>query len=134
MLEQLAEKYYHQGYNCAEAILLAGNEEYSLGLDEKAIHSFAGFGGGFQCGDLCGALVGAYGVIGAKYIETKAHDSDKIKEYCNKMMRRFEEHLGARKCANIKPVFYDKEVKCLYTVIAGAKALEKTIIEIEESL
>jgi len=134
MLEQLAEKFYHQGYNCAESILLAGNEVYNLGLNDKAIHSFAGFGGGFQCGDLCGALVGAFGVISAKYIDTKAHDSVMIKEYSQKMMRKFEEYLGARKCMDIKPVFYDKEVKCLHTVVAGAKALSETINEIEASL
>ena len=133
MLVELAEKYYKQGYNCAEAILLAGNEEYGLKLDDNAIHTFAGFGGGFHCGDLCGALVGGYGVIGAKYIETKAHDSANICSYSNKLMCNFEKHLGARKCMEIKPNFYDKEQKCLFTVKAGAKALQEVIAEIEES-
>ena len=68
MLEQIAEKYYKQGYNCAESVLRAGNEYYQLGLDENAIHAFAGFGGGLHCGDVCGALTGAIGALSAKYV------------------------------------------------------------------
>lgn len=37
MLKDVAEKYYIQGYNCAESLIRAGNEYYNLNLDEKAL-------------------------------------------------------------------------------------------------
>ena len=37
MLEKVAEKYYLQGYNCAESLFLAGNEYYQLGLENKEL-------------------------------------------------------------------------------------------------
>ena len=36
MLKDIAEKYYIQGYNCAESLIRAGNEYYNLNLDENA--------------------------------------------------------------------------------------------------
>ena len=35
MLAEVAEKYYAQGYNCAESIIRAGNEVYDLHLHDK---------------------------------------------------------------------------------------------------
>lgn len=37
MLKDIAEKYYIQGYNCAESLIRAGNEYYNLNLDENAL-------------------------------------------------------------------------------------------------
>ena len=68
MLENIAVKYYNMGYNCAETLFLAGNEMYNLGYDEKSARLFAAFGGGLQCGDLCGCLSGAAGVLGAMFV------------------------------------------------------------------
>ena len=133
MLEQVAEKYYLQGYNCAESLMLAGNEYYQLGLDEKTIHAFAGFGGGFQCGAVCGALSGAVGVISAKYVDTKAHDFEHMKAYTNRLVREFKALAGGMDCAVVKPLLYSKEHKCLHTVIVGAKALENVMKEFENA-
>lgn len=57
MLKDIAEKYYIQGYNCAESLIRAGNEYYNLNLDENALKMTGAFGGGFHVGDVCGALV-----------------------------------------------------------------------------
>ena len=43
MLEQVAEKYYLQGYNCAESLFLAGNEYYQLGLDQSSSNAVSVF-------------------------------------------------------------------------------------------
>ena len=37
MLVKNTTKYYKDNYNCAETLILAGNETYNLGLDEKNI-------------------------------------------------------------------------------------------------
>ena len=48
MLKDIAEKYYIQGYNCAESLIRAGNEYYNLNLDENALKMTGAFGGGFH--------------------------------------------------------------------------------------
>lgn len=131
MLEKIALAYYTQGYNCAETMILAGNEAYHLNLDAQSVRLFSAFGGGLQCGDLCGCLSGAAAIISAKYVETKAHDSAVIKQYTQLLVREFEKELGARKCVDIKPHLYSKEKKCANTIVCGARALEKTIALIE---
>ena len=57
MLKEKAGQYYFvQDKSCAEAILLAANEAYHLGMTEEATKLFAGFrtgmgmGGGFRGG------------------------------------------------------------------------------------
>ncbi|MFR9256758.1 MAG: C-GCAxxG-C-C family (seleno)protein [Merdibacter sp.] len=75
MLKEKAELYYLSGYNCAECMLHAANDVYALGLDEHAMRLAAGFGGGMQVGEVCGALTGAICAIASRYVETKAHDT-----------------------------------------------------------
>ena len=133
MLEKVAEKYYLQGYNCAESLFLAGNEYYQLGLDESYVRLFAGFGGGLQCGSVCGALSGAVAVLSAKYVETKAHDFEHMKAYTNVLVKEFKNLAGGKDCAEVKPLLYSKETKCLHTVMVGAKALENAINKIEHA-
>lgn len=134
MLKDVAEKYYNMGYNCAESILHAGNEYYELGLHDHDMKMVAAFGAGLQCGDVCGALTGAACVISSKYIEVKAHDQSKeLKELTMKLIIAFKKRLGSRLCAEVKPQFYDKEVKCLNTVKISAEVLEDVIKEWDEN-
>ena len=55
MLKDLYEKYYYEmNYNCAETIIRAGNEYYDLGLGDRDMIAFGGFGAGTQTGNTCG--------------------------------------------------------------------------------
>ncbi len=127
MLENIAVKYYNMGYNCAETLFLAGNEMYNLGYDEKSARLFGAFGGGLQCGDLCGCLTGAAGVLGAMFVPTKAHDVAELRPYTQLLIREFEKAAGARKCIDIKPRLFSKDIRCQNTIIQGAIALENSI-------
>ena len=49
MLVKNTTKYYKDNYNCAETLILAGNDPYNLGLDENTAKVMAGFGGGCGC-------------------------------------------------------------------------------------
>lgn len=53
-------------YNCAQTVFsLHANE---LGIDEQtALKISSGFGGGMACAETCGAVTGAYMVIGMKH-------------------------------------------------------------------
>ena len=58
MLKDLCEKYYFEGnYNCAETIIRAGNDYYNLGLHDRDMIAFGGFGAGIQTGNTCGAVL-----------------------------------------------------------------------------
>ena len=66
MLKDIAEKYYIQGYNCAESVLYTLNDELDLQLPPEALRMATGFGGGVgRSGCMCGALSAATMVLGA---------------------------------------------------------------------
>lgn len=127
MLKEVAVKYYRQGYNCSESILRAGNEVYQLGLHDRDMIMSAAFGGGFQIGDVCGALCGAACVISSRYVETKAHDCEDLRPLTQKLVIAFQKRMGSRQCAQIKPVFHTKELKCENTVAVSAEVLEDVL-------
>ena len=67
----LAAQYHEQGYGCAQAVLAAYSGEF--GLEEGlALKLATGFGSGMgrMC-EVCGALTGAFMVIGLKYGKEK---------------------------------------------------------------
>ena len=133
MLKEKAKYYYEQGYNCAEAIVHAGNDYYDLGLHEHDMRMVAGFGAGIQCGDVCGALLGSSAIISAKYIEVKAHDQPvELRKITTKLVKRFQDDMGSRLCAKVKPKFFNNEERCLNTVEASAQILEEGIEEWEK--
>lgn len=133
MLKDIAEKYYIQGYNCAESLTRAGNEYYNLHLNDKALKMTGAFGGGLQVGDICGALSGSACVISSKYIETKAHETDDLKPLMLNFVRAFQAHFSSRLCCQIKAKFFSKEVHCLNTVKATAEILEQVLTEYEKN-
>ena len=130
MLKDIAGKYYKMGYNCAEATVRAGNDYYNLGLSEHDMRMMAGFGGGLFVKDICGVLSGAIAAISCRYVETKAHDNqEEIKAVVQKMVARFEELMGSRKCEIVKEKYYTKEEKCCPTVVRGAEVFEQVVNE-----
>jgi C_GCAxxG_C_C family probable redox protein len=75
-------------FNCAQTIFSLFAPE--LGIDEKtALKIASGFGGGMACAETCGAVTGAYMVIGMKY----GHSTPNPEEKANTKMliRRFNE-------------------------------------------
>ena len=133
MLKEKAKYYYEQGYNCAEAIVHAGNDYYDLGLHEHDMRMVAGFGAGVQCGDVCGALLGSSAIISAKYIEVKAHNQPvELRKITTKLVKRFQDDMGSRLCAKVKSKFFNNEERCLNTVEASAQILEEVIKEWEK--
>ncbi len=62
-----SKELFMQGYNCAQAI--AGGFSEEVGLDfETAIKSASSFGGGMGgMREVCGALTGAFIILGAKF-------------------------------------------------------------------
>ena len=91
--EQAVER-FGKGFNCSQAVL--GSYSKQFGLDcEKAFKVATGFGGGMRMGSTCGAVSGAFMVLGLKYGNTTAEDKEgkentykKVEEYTKRFKAR----------------------------------------------
>lgn len=132
MLKDVVEKFYFEGnFNCAETIIRAGNEYYHLNLHEEDMKLVAGFGAGMQTGNTCGTLLSAISILSMKYVEKRAHESADIKPITCLLTKKFNEKFESTLCKDIKAKYFDKEVRCLHTVVTACDILEETIAEYE---
>ena len=71
----LAAACFKEGFSCSQAVLSACSERF--GLDrETALRVAGAFGGGIaRRGETCGAVTGAFMVIGLKHGKVKAEDN-----------------------------------------------------------
>ena len=126
--ERAGYYYFTLDKGCAEAILLAANEVYELGLTEAETGLFAGFRTGMGCGSTCGSLTGAIGVLSRKY----AGRAD-LKELCARFVEAFEQKLacGATDCATLAARYKTETSRCRAAVELTAEALEEFIAKLE---
>lgn len=91
---------FKEGFNCAQAICSVYGQDY--GLDRKtALKVSCGFGAGMGCmADTCGAVTGAYMVIGAKYGRSDIADVP-AKEKTYKLVREFSDKFKSRNGSTI---------------------------------
>ena len=128
-MERVKEYYLGENFNCAESVLRAANDEYGLGLDEKALVTAGGFGGGIGAGSSCGALCGAIQALGAKLIsEGRAADCPGFREKCAAYYYAFEEALGSSECRELGPKYKNGETRC-YAVVEKAYELLKEMLD-----
>lgn len=75
-------------FNCAQTVFSLFAPE--LGIDEKtALKIASGFGGGMACAETCGAVTGAYMVIGLKHGHSTPNPEEKAKT--KMLIRQFNE-------------------------------------------
>ena len=79
---------FSQGFACSQAVVVAYASETGLDRD-TALKVSAGFGGGMgRMGHTCGAVTGAYMVIGLKFGAVSGQDQDaKLRTY--RLVREF---------------------------------------------
>jgi C_GCAxxG_C_C family probable redox protein len=83
-----AESMFLEGYNCAQAVLIACGAQYGLPR-ETAIRVAQAFGGGMgRTGNICGAVTGALMVIGLKCAVKDAKDAA-AKEQVHRLAQQF---------------------------------------------
>ncbi len=76
-----AVKRFKKGFNCSQAVVGTFSEQFGLDCD-KACQVATGFGGGMRMGGTCGAVTGAFMVLGLKYGNSAAKDKEgKAKTY-----------------------------------------------------
>ncbi len=95
---------FKQGYNCSQSVLSAFSLEH--GLDPMlALKIASAFGGGMgRQGETCGAVTGAFMVIGLKYGMTFSEDRktiEKTYEKANEFTTKFKERYGSVNCRDL---------------------------------
>lgn len=113
--------------NCAEILLMAANEEYKLGLDDRFIKAVCPFGGGIQSEKTCGALLGAIAALGVMYTEDRPTTNEKMKELTKKYLEEFEKEFGSLDCANIKAHHRSETEGCNPVKIRAAEVFERVV-------
>ena len=73
---ELAVTCFEEGFNCSQTVLSTFSPDY--GLDQELALKVAGaFGSGMgRMGETCGAVTGAFMVIGLKHGKTRAEDEE----------------------------------------------------------
>jgi C_GCAxxG_C_C family probable redox protein len=95
---------FNNGFNCAQAVLTSCCE--TVGLDRETALKVAGaFGGGMgRLGEVCGAVSGAFMLIGLKYGKYQIGDNQ-AREKTDAMAQRFATEFqalhGSLRCADL---------------------------------
>ncbi len=86
----IAKKYFLEGYNCAQAVVLAFADDF--GLEKKtAVMLSSSFGGGMgRLREVCGAVSGMFMVLGLKY----GYDSPENNEAKKELYKKVQEVAG----------------------------------------
>jgi C_GCAxxG_C_C family probable redox protein len=92
------------GFNCSQAILSAFSQQFDLPV-EMALRIAAPFGAGIgRMGRTCGAVSGAFMVIGLKYGNVWAEDQiskEKAYQVARLFAERFQARLGSLECREL---------------------------------
>ncbi len=95
---------FSNDFNCAQSVLAAFAKDYEL-EETKALKLACGLGAGMGCtARTCGAVTGAFLVIGLKYGKYKSEDKDskpltyrKVREF----IEEFEKRHGSIECRQL---------------------------------
>lgn len=98
-----AEEYFHNNFNCSQAVFTAFATEF--GLEEAlALKVATQFGGGARKGEMCGAVSGALMVLGLKYGHSDAENAEekgRAYQIAEEFMNRFMEQKGTVVCREL---------------------------------
>jgi C_GCAxxG_C_C family probable redox protein len=99
-----AVSYFTQGFNCAQAVLLAHGPRLGIEADH-CLRLAAPFGAGMaRTGSTCGAVTGALMVVGLRLGHTVADDlatKDRCYEVSRDFLGRFRERHGTLLCKEL---------------------------------
>jgi C_GCAxxG_C_C family probable redox protein len=103
-----AEAMFREGFNCAQAVAACCGA--GQGLDRPtAVRVAQAFGGGMCMGDTCGAVTGAFMVIGLAHANLTGQDAQekaKAHELVLEFRRRFEARHKSVQCNDLLGVDY----------------------------
>jgi C_GCAxxG_C_C family probable redox protein len=130
MLIDKVRKYYDKSYdlNCAETMIYAANEEYTMDLSKETLKTMAAFGGGMGVESVCGAITGSLAVISLLFTKDRGHESPRVKNLCKEFFDEYHAALETNNCAELKAKYKKDDIRCWVMMEAAADILDKIII------
>ncbi len=133
---------FNEDFNCAQSVLSTFSTQFGLDLD-IALKLASGFGGGMgRQGNTCGAVTGAFMVIGLKYgmgVDKNNDNKEKTYQLVKEFSSRFQKINGSLMCKELlgcdintpegMEYFEQKELfqNCLQYVKNAVEILEEII-------
>lgn len=109
-------EFHKDGYNCAESILKAINEETGADIP---VSIASPFGSGMNVGTTCGAITGTLMAVGALKGRNTSEEENNTKMLAKEIMVRIKEKYGTLECVELKKkgVSCDNIIKYVYGVL-----------------
>lgn len=109
-------EYHKQGYNCAESIVKAFNEENGSNIP---VSIASPFGTGMTVGSTCGAVTGALMAVGSLKGREEATSKNESRQYTKEIINQVKEKYGTIECLQLKKngVTCDEIIEYTYNVL-----------------
>ncbi len=112
MKKEKAVQKFMKGYNCAQSIVSTFSEELGL-MEKQALMITTGLGAGINYqGKTCGAVLGAYIILGLRYGVENADDQEgklKLRKLLDQFSKDFSEKYNSLNCKDILGLDVSKE-------------------------
>lgn len=118
-MERVIE-FHKEGYNCAESILKAFNEDTGLNIP---VSIASPFGSGMSVGSTCGAITGTLMAIGALRGRNTSEEKNNSRILTKEIITKVKEEYGTLECIELKK----KGVTCGEIIEYAYKILKEYI-------
>ncbi|ALB47257.1 hypothetical protein CBE01nite_29340 [Clostridium beijerinckii] len=109
-------EFHKEGYNCAESILKAFNEDTG---SEIPIAIASPFGGGMTIGSTCGAITGTLMAIGALKGRNSSEEKNNSRVLTREIINKVKEKYGTLECIELKKkgITCDEIIEYAYNIL-----------------
>lgn len=114
-MEKVLE-FHKEGYNCAESILKAFNDDNNLNIP---VSIASPFGGGMSVGSTCGAIIGVLMSIGALKGRNTSEEKNNSRALSREIINKVREKYETLECIELKKkgVSCDEIIKYAYDIL-----------------
>jgi C_GCAxxG_C_C family probable redox protein len=92
-------EFHKEGYNCAESIIKAFNEDTGLDIP---VSIASPFGGGMAVGGTCGAITGTLMAVGALKGRNTSEEKNNSRTITKEVITKVKEEYGTIECIELK--------------------------------
>jgi C_GCAxxG_C_C family probable redox protein len=97
-MERVLE-FHKEGYNCAESVIKAFNEDTGLDIP---VSIASPFGGGMTVGSTCGAITGTLMAVGALKGRNTSNEKNNSRILTKEIINKVKEKYGTLECIELK--------------------------------